>query len=61
MLGGEFVFESLCAAFRALGVDSSYHVRTNVSVRRGMFEALAYILYVREEVFISSSVYLNGY
>ena len=33
-----------------LGGDSSYHVQTNVSVRRGMIEGLAYIVYIRRGI-----------
>ena len=29
-----------------LGADTSYHVRTNMSVRRGIIEALASIIYI---------------
>ena len=41
---------------------SSCHVRTDVSARRGIIEALAYILYMRERYYFSSNVYINrGY
>ena len=35
------------------GVDSSYHVQTDVLIRRALFEALAYTIYIREKVFFS--------
>ena len=31
-----------------LGVDFSYHVRTNISIRGVLYEELAYIVYIRE-------------
>jgi hypothetical protein len=37
-----------------LGVDSSYHICTNVSVRKGiLFEALVYVLHLRERYYFS--------
>ena len=34
-------------------MDSSYHIRTNVSVRRELFKALEYILHIRERCYFS--------
>ena len=39
----------------------SYHVRTNMSVRRGIFEALAYKVYIRKRYkFFLVCTFKNG-
>ena len=42
------------------GVDSSYHIRIDTSLRRGTIWGIAYIVYVRERLFFLVCIYNKG-